>query len=454
MIELSLIHYTYMIIIMAVILTIIMKKDVTLICIIGIGIIGFLHTLDPIKTIIIIYKAITVSGKEFIEVVIIISIVNSMSKALSDIGADEVMTSPIKKLMVNKAVAFFILGITMMVISWFVWPTPAVVFIGAIMVPAAIKVGLPRIWVAVVLCIFGKGAALSSDFFIQGAPATTAKTAGIEDSFQVVKASIPFWSVMCIFAIGTAFIIMQRENRNVKKEKISENSDMKTRTTYKGKLVSVLTLLLLILDIIIMLILDIKGDEATALIGGTALLILVITVFLEYGSSEAFGELNRYIRDGFMFGMKIFAPIIIIGAFFFLGSEDTAARIMGSEARGLLIDVGVAISNTIPLSKATVVSIQGIVSTLVGVSGSGFGGIPLVGTLAKTFASSADISIEKIAAFGQVITIWIGGGTIIPWSVVPVAAICEVKPFDLARKNIIPVIAGVIATFIAGLIWI
>lgn len=455
MIELSLIHYTYMIIIMAVIVTIIMKKDVTLICIIGIGVIGLLYTLDPINTIIIIYKAITISGKEFIEVVIIISIVNCMSKALSDIGADEVMISPIKKLMVNKVLAFFILGITMMVISWFVWPTPAVVFIGAIMVPAAIKVGLPRIWVAVVLCLFGKGAALSSDFFIQGAPATTAKTAGIEDSFQIVKASIPFWSVMCIFAIGTAFILMQRENRNIKQEEIvSENSDIRTKTTYRGKIVSVLTLVLFILDVIIMLILDIKGDEATALIGGTAVLILVITVFLKYGLREAFGELNGYIRDGFMFGMKIFAPIIVIGAFFFLGSEDTAIRILGPDARGLLTDVGVVISNTVPLSKITVISIQGIVSTLVGVSGSGFGGIPLVGTLAKTFANSIDINIEKIAAFGQVITIWIGGGTIIPWSVVPVAAICEVKPFDLARKNLIPVIVGVIATFIMGLIWI
>jgi hypothetical protein len=203
-----------------------------------------------------------------------------------------------------------------------------------------------------------------------------------------------------------------------------------------------------------MLILDIKGDEATALIGGTAVLILVITVFLKYGLREAFGELNGYIRDGFMFGMKIFAPIIVIGAFFFLGSEDTAIRILGPDARGLLTDVGVVISNTVPLSKITVISIQGIVSTLVGVSGSGFGGIPLVGTLAKTFANSIDINIEKIAAFGQVITIWIGGGTIIPWSVVPVAAICEVKPFDLARKNLIPVIVGVIATFIMGLIWI
>lgn len=460
MITLSIIHYTYIFIIIAIILTIIMKKDVTLVCILGIAVIGFLYTLKPIETVIIIYKAITVSGREFIDIIIIIAIVNCMSKVLSDIGADEIMISPISKLMVNKVMTFFILGITMMVTSWFIWPTPAVVFIGAIMVPAAIKVGLPRIWVAVVLCLFGKGAALSSDFFIQGAPATTAKTAGIEDVFQVVKASIPFWSVMSIFAIGTAFILMRIEKKkvvvedNTIEENINEDRIIKEKNAYKAKIISNLTLALFILDVVIMLIFDIKGDEATALIGGTAILILVITVFLKYSLSEAFGELNRYIRDGFMFGMKIFAPIIIIGAFFFLGSEETATQIMGAEARGLLTDIGIVVSNKIPLSKVTVVSIQAVVSSLVGVSGSGFGGIPLVGTLAKTFGESINISVEKIAAFGQVITIWIGGGTIIPWSVVPVAAICEVNPVELARKNLIPVTVGVVATFIAGLLWI
>jgi len=72
--------------------------------------------------------------------------------------------------------------------------------------------------------------------------------------------------------------------------------------------------------------------------------------------------------------------------------------------------------------------------------------------LANTFSSVISIDKEKIAAFGQIITIWIGGGTIIPWSVVAAAGICNVEPFTVARKNIIPVTCGIIATVIIALI--
>ncbi|QGU96327.1 TRAP transporter large permease subunit [Clostridium bovifaecis] len=454
MVQLTWTHYIYVIIILIIIAAIILKRDVALICILGIGIIGFMATGSLLKAVGVIYKAITVSGKEFIDIIIIISLVNAMSKALSDIGADEIMISPIKRLMLNKTMAFFILGITMMIISWFIWPTAAVVFIGAIMVPAAIKVGLPRIWIAVALCLFGKGAALSSDFFIQGAPATTARSAGINDTFEIVKASIPFWSTMCIASSITAFILMKLNTRVSLVDEAGETAVTEDKRVKGSKTISVLTIGMFILNILFMILFKIKGEEATALIGGTAVLILIFAVIAKFGLIEALGEFTGYIRNGFMFGTKIFAPIIVIGAFFFLGSEDTANRILGSEASGLLTDVSMYVSSKVRLSRISAITMQGIISIMVGVSGSGFGGIPLVGTLARAFSTSIDVSIEKIAAFGQVITVWIGGGTIIPWSVVPVAAICEVTPIELAKKNLIPVAVGVAVTFIVGLIWI
>jgi len=75
-----------------------------------------------------------------------------------------------------------------------------------------------------------------------------------------------------------------------------------------------------------------------------------------------------------------------------------------------------------------------------------------VGTLANTFSNAMNIDKESIAAFGQIITVWIGGGTIIPWSVVAAAGICKVEPFEVARKNIIPVSCGIIATVILAII--
>ncbi|MFU0824201.1 TRAP transporter large permease subunit [Clostridium sp.] len=455
MVGLTSIHYIYVIIIICIIAAIIKKRDVSLLCILGTGIIGLVATGNPLKAMVIIYTAIIVSGREFIDIILIISLVNAMSRALSDIGADEIMISPIKKLMFNKSIAFIILGITMMVISWFVWPTAAVVFIGAIMVPAAIKVGLPRIWVAVVLCLFGKGAALSSDFFIQGAPAITAKSAGIKDILGIVKASIPFWLAMCLFSAATAFILMKRDEKAfLEKEEADEAAFTEDKAVKGAKAISILTVIMFMLNIVFMLIFNIKGEEATALIGGTSVLILILSAITKFGFAKALGEFTGYIRDGFMAGMKIFAPIIIIGAFFFLGSEETAQKILGSEATGLLTDISMYVSSKIKLSRISAIAMQGLISTLVGVSGSGFGGIPLVGTLARAFSTSVGVDIERIAAFGQVITVWIGGGTIIPWSVVPVAAICEVTPIELAKKNLIPVAVGVVATFIVGMLWI
>lgn len=450
--QLSYIHYIYIIIILAIILTVILKKDVALLCVIGIGIIGIVATANPIKALVTVYRAITISGREFIDIILIISLVNAMSKALSDIGADEIMILPIKRLMVNRTMAFIILGITMMVISWFIWPTAAVVFIGAIMVPSAVRVGLPRIWIAVVLCIFGKGAALSSDFFIQGAPATTAKSAGIEDSLPIVKASIPFWITMTIVASVVAYILMTREVKaGFVQEKEDEAVISKDKPVKGAKVISIITIAMFLLDIFFMFIFKMKGEEATALIGGTAILILIFSIIVKFGIVKAFGKFTGYIKDGFMFGMKVFAPIIIISAFFFLGSEETAVKILGPQGSGLLTDMSIYLFSKIRLSRISAIAIQGIASTIIGVNGSGFGGIPLIGALARAFAASQEISLEKIAAFGQVITVWIGGGTIIPWSVVPVAAICEVTPIELAKKNLIPVIAGVVATFLVGL---
>src|SRR3712207_8021789 len=72
-------------------------------------------------------------------------LINCMAKSLSDIGADKIIISSIKKFMVSKNTAFIVLGITNVIMSWLFWPTPAVMLIGAIMVPVAIEVGLPKI---------------------------------------------------------------------------------------------------------------------------------------------------------------------------------------------------------------------------------------------------------------------------------------------------------------------
>lgn len=454
MVELGLIHYIYITMIFIILLIMLLKKDVVLPCITAIGIIGYVFSRSLLKTVQIIFNAIVVSGREFIEIIIIISLVNAMSKILKDMGADELMIKPIKKLMINSSTSFFVLGGTMMIISWFIWPTPAVAFIGAIMVPAAISAGLPAIWAAVALDLFGNGAALSSDYFIQAAPSITSKTAGIDDPFQIIKASGPLWAAMTIVTIAVAYGFMKKDiEKNYKEHiKASQENIKNIDSNFGTKLIAGITPVAFFFDILLMYIYKLKGGNATALIGGTAVIIMSAAVIIKYNFKNALGKITGYIVEGFMFGMKVFAPIIIIGAFFFLGSKETASMVFQVETDGFLTDIGMYLSSKIPLSKISVILMQTGISAMLGVGGSGFSGLPLVGTLAQVFSGSIGISKEGIAALGQIVTIWIGGGTIIPWSVVPIAAVCDVEPFDIVRKNLIPVLLGITATIIFAVI--
>ncbi len=88
-----------------------------------------------------------------------------------------------------------------------------------------------------------------------------------------------------------------------------------------------------------------------------------------------------------------------------------------------------------------------VVGGLTGLDGSGFSGLPLTGALARTFGTATGSSVPVMAALGQIAAIFVGGGTIVPWGLIPVAAICNVSPLELARKNLIPVCIGFACTF-------
>ncbi|NNA99681.1 hypothetical protein HBO33_31650, partial [Pseudomonas gessardii] len=56
-----------------------------------------------------------------------------------------------------------------------------------------------------------------------------------------------------------------------------------------------------------------------------------------------------------------------------------------------------------------------------------------------------------LTALGQIAAIWVGGGTLVPWALIPAAAICGVSPFELARRNVVSVITGLIVTTIVAM---
>ncbi len=456
MVEITSLHLVYFLIVLLVIITMGFRKDTVLPCILGLFVIGAMYSGSLVKGIQTVYNSLIISGNEFWGIILVISLVIAMSKALQDIGADELMMRPIKRIMVNPTVAFFLLGFIMLFFSWFIWPSPAVALVGAIMLPAAIKAGLAPIWAAVAMNIFGHGIGLSSDFFIQGAPAITSKAAGIGDSLTLSKAVLPLWLTMSTVTVLASFYMMRRDGKRMAEMAMKLPMDrseaaVKTKQTPGVYLVSIVTPLAFFADILLMYQYKLKGGDATALVGGTAVLIMCFISMVRHKEADCLEKITEYIKEGFIFGIKIFAPVIVIGAFFFLGSEEMAQKILGPEARGLLSDLGIYLADHIVLSKIPVAIIQMVVGIITGLDGSGFSGLPLIGSLAQTFSLAVDIHKETLAALGQLTTIWVGGGTIIPWGIIPVAAICNVNPLELAKKNLIPVLIGFAATFLVAL---
>lgn len=452
MVQLTSVHIVYLALILVFLGFMLFKKSIVVPCAAGILIISYLITGNVVKSFQALFNTLVWAGTELFGVITVITLVVAMSQALNDIGSDQLISRPLQKIVHGQSMAFFMLGIVMFFISLCIWPSPAVALVGALLLPIAVSTGMPVIWAAVAMNIFGHGMALSGDFFIQGAPTITAKAANTT-VMELTAGCLPLWVIMSLTVLTVAFIMFKRDMRLHKGDQNLKYEAENGRTVdAKSVIMAILTPAAFIVDVILMLLMNLQGGDATALIGGTAFLILVIAEWLDKGWKDALEEVGEHIKEGFSFGIKIFAPVIVIGGFFFLGAQGAAQAVYGEGATGILSDIGIYLAQNVPLSKLPVVFVQAAVSIITGLDGSGFSGLPLIGATAETFSNALPVNKEILAGMGQIITIWIGGGTIIPWAVIPVAAICGIDPEELVRKNLIPVLSGIAAVIIAALI--
>jgi hypothetical protein len=458
--ELNVLHWIYLSFIILIIAVMVMKRDTSLVCIAGIFLLGLFATDSLYQSVMGIFNSFIFAIKELIGTILIISIITAMSKVLLETGINEIMVSPFTRLIKTPTLAYWIIGILMMVISWFFWPSPAVALLGAVLLPVALNVKLPAMGVAVAMNLFGHGIALSGDFIIQGAPKLTADGAGIPVS-EVVAASIPLVVVMGVVTTIAAFWILKRDIRSgtlvteniliPAKDKV-EKADSHKLSINTKKLLAFLILVLYLTDIIIMYLAKLQGGDATALIGGTSVFILILVSMLS-NKNRGMEKIMEYLIEGLQFGFKIFGPVIPIAAFFYLGDSamiSVFGEVLPKASHGLVNDLGIALSSLVPLNAAVGAVTLTTVGAITGLDGSGFSGISLVGPIAKLFATSIGAGVATLTALGQVAAIWVGGGTLVPWAVIPAAAICGVDPFELARRNLKPVLIGLVVTTIVA----
>lgn len=458
MVTLTSAHWLFLFWVLVVIVVMGLRKDPLIPCILGLLSVGWLVKGSVVGAFTVVFNSLIIAGNEFWGIIVVISLIVSLSKILGVTGADYLVMSPAARLMVNADVAFWVVGFAMLIASWFFWPSPATALVGAILFPVAVRAGLPAMGVAVAMNLFGHGIGLSTDYVIQGAPTITAKAAGFADPGPVISASIPLAVTMGLVSTIAAYILIKRDIKTnaaahkLEREKMAAAAPERRDLNWVAYLLAVITPLAFALDVVAMLTLDLRGGDATALLGATAIVILALGCVLKFGW-EGMEKITDYLREGFMFGIKIFAPVIVIGGFFFMGKGDLAKAIFDLKtATGFLEDFGILLSQTVPLNKAFVALVSLATGIIVGLDGSGFSPLPLVGSVAATFEKAITLDKATLAALGQIAGVWTGGGTIIPWGLIPVAAITGVNPIELARRNFVPVVLGFIATTIVAII--
>ncbi len=439
----------------------VMRRDTTIVCIAGIFLIAITATGSLSHSISSIFNSFSYAITELLSTILVISIIVAMSNTLTSTGINAVMISPFRKLIRNPTLAYWTIGILMMVISWFFWPSPAVALIGAVLLPVAYEAGLPALGTAMAMNLFGHGIALSGDFVIQAAPKLTSDAAGIPIQ-DVINASVPLVFTMGIVTTVAAYFFLRRDmKRGVLKITDSVIQDTHVEEINQPELLSVaqkrffaiLVPLLFAADVAAMTMLDLTGGDATALIGGTSILILLLITLTSH-KNKGLEKTTQYLIEGFTFGFKVFGPVIPIAAFFYLG--DTGfGKIIGDflpkASQGIVNDLGVALANVVPLSKEVGAVTLTAVGAITGLDGSGFSGISLAGSVAALFGAAIGKGIATLTALGQIAAIWVGGGVLVPWALIPAAAICKVDPFDLARRNLVPVCIGLVVTTIVAM---
>lgn len=449
-------HWIYCAMVLVILAFMVARKDTIIPCIVGVFLIGMAAKGSVSDATRAIFDSFIVAGVELISVIMIISVIVSMAKLLEEIGANYLMAAPVAKFIKTPDAAFFTVGIVMLLVSWFFWPSPATALIGAVLLPIAIRVGLPVIGFAVAINIFGHGIGLSTDFIIQGAPTITASSGGVP-VLDVMTQGIPLYAVMAVVTVTAAYIILKRDMKSgniIKPQVEMYNIENTIKHPKIAKWTAIIVPILFLLDIAAMLIFDLKGGDATALVGGTSAIVLCVLCVVLY-KKEALGKIAEYIKQGFTFGMEIFGPIIPIAGFFYLGEVGPFTTVFGTVlpegSQGILSDMGLLLASSATLNRPVAALLETSVGAITGLDGSGFSGMNLAGSIAKVFGTAVNVSVAKLCALGQIAAIWVGGGTIIPWAVIPVAAITGIKPIDIARKNLVPVLIGLAATTIVAM---
>jgi hypothetical protein len=117
-IALTALHWIYLVFIGLITLFMVFRKDTTIICILGIFSIALEATGSLSGSISSVFNSFIFALTELPSTILVISIIVAMSKGLTTTGINDVMIRPFTKFIRTPSLAYWTIGIVMMLISW------------------------------------------------------------------------------------------------------------------------------------------------------------------------------------------------------------------------------------------------------------------------------------------------------------------------------------------------
>lgn len=453
----------YFIFIIFIVIAIILKKKPILIGALGLLAVGISETGSIFIGIQVAFRAILSTATDLLPIILLIGLVVAMTTMLKETKTDEMIIRPFRRVQ-KISIIYWLLGITVWFLTLFLWPTPAVTLLGAVIVPIINNTKINPLGLAVGLCIFGEGLGLAGDFIIQGAPGLLAKSAGLELN-EVIEKSVPlvlgsgliaafigYWVLLKLNKqqIDTKPIALQVKNRDqispVLLEAETEPSEGQLKEN-KRYLLALITIAVYLLAIVWLFVGGVRGDSAAAATGGITIVVLIIgTILINYKTS--LNTFVQYIQGGMRFSMEVFAPVVVIAGFFILGTQGGSEEILMRSGFGYLEQLAISLSKVIILNEVTCSLLVVFAAILGAISGSGFSALPLVGGVAAALGQTANLPVIQLGVLGQVAAIWTDA-TVIPWGFpAVVGAVTKTEAASIVRHNILPWIAALSFSFL------
>lgn len=498
-------HWMYLAGVGVIVLTMVWRANVVVPSIAGTFVVILAMTGSPVAALGGIFNASFIAAKELFSIFLVIALMTALLNSLKELRSDVRMVQPFRGVMKNGHVSYLVIALVTYAVSIFFWPTPAVPLVAAVLLPAAIASGLPPLAGAVVIALAGQGMALSSDYVIGVAPGISAKAAGAVASVVADRGlvlSLITGGVALAWAYAAlrgSFVPASQHLLDDWQAQASRQPALDPGTPHQGtahkeelargtsrdeplltngdvrreiaaidpsmvrwsKLFAVLTpvafiavVLLMVLPKFVSGLPTIKGGDAASLIGGMAGVLMIFATMAMHGSRRMLEASADHVTEGFVFAFRAMGSVLPIAGFFFLGSSETAAAILGlpvDKTPSLLFELVRNAQDWIPASKFFVAYGILLVGMITGIDGSGFSGLPLTGALSGALAPASGVDAATLAAIGQMGAVWTGGGTLIAWSsLIAVAGFARVPVQDAVRALTLPVLAGLaISTFLA-----